>query len=206
MHRGAGREHGRGEVAQGAGRGHGLGDAELLCGPPVPTPTPTPTVTPTPVSIYVPYGENECIPEKRFVDVVLVLDRSTSMLRSVEEGGQPKNEAAIAAARSFIDALALEPDPNDPLRRHDQVAIVGFNDTGWVETMLTGNRVVAEEALERIRGKTLEGTRLDLALETGQLPLDGPERIPANEAVLVLLTDGLPNRVPFGPGSTQPSP
>ena len=207
------------------GKANGLGDAELLCGAELPTPTPTatatpratptstptptitpsPTATPTPYEIYLPYGENECIPEKRFVDVVLVLDRSTSMLRSVEPGGQQKNEAAIAAARTFIDQLALEPDTNDPLRRHDQVAVVGFNDLGWVETMLTNDRAAAESALETIRTKTQEGTRLDLALETGQVPLDGPERIPANDAILVLLTDGLPNRVPYGPGSSQPT-
>jgi Mg-chelatase subunit ChlD len=202
------------------GKANGLGDVELLCPASLPTSTPTasatatstplatatptattkptltstPTATPTPYRIYVPYGENECIPEKRFVDVVLVLDRSTSMLRSVEEGGLPKNEAAIAAARSFVDILALEPDP---LGRHDQIAVVGFNDTAWTEIPLTNDRAAAHEALERIRTKTMEGTRLDLALLEGQKPLDGPERIPANTAILILLTDGLPNRVPF---------
>jgi Mg-chelatase subunit ChlD len=199
------------------GKMQGLGDVEAICfTPPTPTPTltppptptatqtprhtvtplptDTPTATPTPYRIYVPYGENECIPEKRFVDVVLVLDRSTSMLRSVEEGGLPKNEAAIAAARSFVDILALEPDP---LGRHDQIAVVGFNDTAWTEIPLTNDRAAAHEALERIRTKTMEGTRLDLALLEGQKPLDGPERIPANTAILILLTDGLPNRVPF---------
>jgi Mg-chelatase subunit ChlD len=205
------------------GKANGLGDAELLCGAELPTPTPTatassaptptstatpqasatptitptPTATPTPYLIYLPYGENECIPEKRFVDVVLVLDRSTSMLRSVEEGGLQKNEAAIAAARTFVDTLALEPDVNDSRRRHDQVAVVGFNNDAWVEIPLTNDRAAAEAALESIRTKTKEGTRLDLALTEGQKPLDGPERIRANDAILVLLTDGLPNRVPF---------
>jgi Mg-chelatase subunit ChlD len=215
------------------GKANGLGDVEVLCPAEIVTPTPTPsatsratpsststptpratltptitpspTATPTPHIIYLPYGENECIPEKRFVDVVLVLDRSTSMLRSVEEGGLQKNEAAIAAARTFIAQLALEPDVNDPLLRHDQVAIVGFNNDAWVEIPLTNDRAAAEAALESIRTKTKEGTRLDLALLEGQKPLDGPERIRANNAVLVLLTDGLPNRVPFGAGSTSPT-
>ncbi len=162
-------------------------------------PSPTPTSTPEPrlYTIYLPYGENLCVPEKRFVDVVLVLDRSTSMLRSVEDGGVAKNEAAIAAARRFVDVLALEPDPTDALGRHDQVAVVGFNDTAWTESALTNDRAAAHAALERLRGKTVEGTRLDLAIEQGQKPIDGPERIPENEAVIVLLTDGLPNRVPF---------
>ncbi len=209
------------------GKANGLGDAELLCGEEQPTPTPTatatvqatatptatqiPTVTPTathtptPYVIYLPYGENECIPEKRFVDVVLVLDRSTSMLRSVEPGGEQKNEAAIAAARTFVDTLALEPDPNDPYLRHDQVSIVGFNDDAWIEVPLTNDRAAAENALETIRTKTQEGTRLDLAILEGRKPLDGPERELANDAIVVLLTDGLPNRVPFGPDSTQPA-
>jgi Mg-chelatase subunit ChlD len=205
------------------GKTSGLGDIEALCVPPSPTPTPSPTPfaqtptptrtpipTPTPTAtrnyeIYLPYGEDECIPEKRFVDVVLVLDRSTSMLRSVEEGGIAKNEAAIAAAQTFVDILALKPDPNDPYLRHDQVSIVGFNDDAWVEIPLTNDRAAAVAALESIRTKTQEGTRLDLALTTGQVPLDGPERIRANNAILVLLTDGLPNRVPFGAGSASPA-
>ena len=162
-------------------------------------PSSTPTATPEPrvYTIYLPYGENLCVPEKRFVDVVLVLDRSTSMLRSVEEGGIAKNEAAIAAAARFVEVLALEPDPTDALGRHDQVSIVGFNDTAWTEVALTNNRTAANDALDRLRTKTIEGTRLDLAITQGQVPLDGPERIPENEAVIVLLTDGLPNRVPF---------
>ena len=166
------------------GKANGLGDAESLCG--------ARTYT-----IYLPYGENLCIPEKRFVDVVLVLDRSTSMLRPVVDGGIPKNEAAIDAAARFIETLALEPDPTDPLGRHDQVAVVGFNDTAWTEIALSNDRAGAGAALERLRTKTIEGTRLDLAIAQGQVPLDGPERIPENEAVIILLTDGLPNRVPF---------
>ncbi len=212
------------------GKAQGLGDVELICyTPPEPSPTPTdlptptptatptasntprasatPSVTPTPrmYEIYLPYGEDECIPEKRFVDVVLVLDRSTSMLRSVEPGGVQKNEAAIAAARTFIDTLALEPDSNDPYLRHDQVSIVGFNDNAWIEIPLTNDRAAAENALETIRTKTQEGTRLDLAILEGRKPLDGPERELANDAIVVLLTDGLPNRVPFGAESTQPA-
>ena len=45
---------------------------------------------------------------------------------------------------------------------------------------------------------------MDLAFLQGQAPLDGPERKPENQPVLIVLTDGLPNRVPFGPGSPYP--
>ena len=211
------------------GKSNGLGDLELLCGPlpPTPTPTATPTAsdtppasstptatatatasatataTPTPGPIYLPYGEKDkyCRPDAYHTDVVLVLDRSTSMLRPVEPGGLAKNEAAIAAARAFLRSLDFSPDG---LGRHDQVAVVGFNDSAWIELPLTRDAAAAEAALDRIAGKTIEGTRLDLAFTWGQKPLDGPERKPENRPVIIMLTDGLPNRVPFGAGSPYP--
>ncbi|MFN8421941.1 MAG: vWA domain-containing protein [Anaerolineae bacterium] len=164
---------------------------------PAPSATPTPTVTATSTpdhfTIYLPEGQTICVPKRQYVDVVLVLDRSTSMLRPVVEGGLPKNEAAIDAAKAFVGLLQLAPDP---LGRHDDVAIVGFNDTAWTELGLSSDRVAALAALDDLRMKTAEGTRLDLALIEGQRPLDGPGRRPENLPVLILLTDGLPNRVP----------
>ncbi len=211
------------------GKANGLGDLELICGPlpPTPTPTSTPvdtdtptatgtatdtatptdtataTATQTPGPIYLPYGEKDkyCRPDAFYTDVVLVLDRSTSMLRPVTEGGIAKNAAALAAARSFVSLLSLEPDP---FGNHDQVAVVGFNDTAWIESGLTRDRNAAIAALDRIEQKTIEGTRLDLAFTWGQKPLDGPERIQENRPVVIMLTDGLPNRVPFGPDSPYP--
>ncbi|MCB0217599.1 MAG: VWA domain-containing protein, partial [Chloroflexi bacterium] len=163
----------------------------------------TATATPTPGPIYLPYGEKDkyCRPDAYHTDVVLVLDRSTSMLRPVEPGGLAKNEAAIAAARAFLRSLDFSPDG---LGRHDQVAVVGFNDSAWIELPLTRDAAAAEAALDRIAGKTIEGTRLDLAFTWGQKPLDGPERKPENRPVIIMLTDGLPNRVPFGAGSPYP--
>ncbi len=211
------------------GKGNGLGDVELLCGENLPTPTPTAspsatvtttatpsetatatststataTATRTPGPIYLPYGEKDkyCRPDAFYTDVVLVLDRSTSMLRPVTEGGIAKNAAALAAARSFVSLLSLEPDP---FGNHDQVAVVGFNEDTWIETQLTSDRASAIAALDRIEQKTIEGTRLDLAFAWGQKPLDGPERIQENRPVVIMLTDGLPNRVPFGPDSPYP--
>ncbi len=168
-----------------------------------PTATPTVTATPTPHVIYLPMAEKSkpCESDAYRTDVVLVLDRSTSMLRAVEPGGMAKNEAAIAAARSFVDLLDLAPNR---LGRHDQVAVVGFNDDAWIEEGLTSDREAALGALERIRGKTQEGTRLDLAFAWGQKPLEGPKRRLENRAVVIVLTDGLPNRVPYGPGTAYP--
>ncbi len=158
---------------------------------------PTPTATPTVYRIYLPQGETLCIPKRQYVDVVLVLDRSTSMLRSVEPGGQAKNEAAIDAAMAFVDLLQLTPDA---VGRHDNVAIVGFNDDAWTALGLTNDRSATRAALEALRGRTAEGTRLDLALLEGQKPLEGRGRSAVNLPVMILLTDGLPNRVPTPSG------
>ena len=165
------------------GKANGLGDVEDLCGPAIYT-------------AYLPIADSECIPEKRYVDVVLVLDRSTSMRRPVTDGGIPKNEAAIEAAYAFVENLQLEADPDDEDGRHDQVSIVGFNSTSWTEIPLTNDRDAVAEALESIRGKTVRGTRLDLAIQHGQVPLDGPERILENLPIVLVLTDGTPSSVP----------
>lgn len=211
------------------GKMQGLGDLEQVCFvPPTPTPTntaptetptstatptmtsepsatstrtPTPTATPDHYRIYLPHGETICLPKRQFVDVVLVLDRSTSMLRPVFEGGLAKNEAAIDAAKSFVGLLQLAPDP---LGRHDNVAIVGFNDVAWTELALSNDAPMALAALDALRSKTAEGTRLDLALTEGQRPFAGAGRRPDNLPVMILLTDGLPNRVPTpSSGGTQ---
>jgi Mg-chelatase subunit ChlD len=198
------------------GKAQGLGDIEVICfSPPTPTPSPTPQETPTPADtptptappsstptatpghyeIYLPAGEKreKCIPDAFHSDVVLVLDRSTSMLRPVVDGGIPKNQAAIDAAKSFVELLDFTPDE---LNRHDQVAIVGFNDTAWVQLGLGSDGQAALDALDRLTHMTAEGTRLDLAFLRGQEPLDGPKRKVENRPVIILLTDGLPNRVP----------
>ncbi len=173
------------------GKANGLGDVEMLCPPPRPRP------------IYLPFLEKSkpCNPDAFRTDVILVLDRSTSMLRPVAAGGQPKNAAAIAAARAFVAQLQLEGNGQGLF---DQVGIVGFNDQAWIEQGLTHDRGAALAALDRIAGRSQEGTRLDLAFAMGRQALEGPGRMPRNRPVIIVLTDGLPNRVPFGDGSPYP--
>jgi hypothetical protein len=165
---------------------------------PTPTPTLTPTPTPAPGRIYLPIAlrYRTCLSHS---DVVLVLDMSTSM-KDPTSSGRPKHEAATSAARQFVRLLNLEPNEYGS---HDQVAIVGFNDNEWIEERLTSEEAIAEAALARLPGRMREGTRLDLAFEAGQRALNDPRRRDANEPVMILLTDGLPNRVPVGPGGTQ---
>lgn len=170
------------------------------------TATASATVTPTPTqghyTIYLPFlhWEKEvCIPESVFADVVLVLDLSTSMERPTRVGGRSKHEAALAAARTFLGLLAWADDSST---QHDQVAIVGFNDTAWLESPLGGRLELAEAGLKRLPGRIAQGTRLDLALDEAHRALFSGARRAGNRPTVILLTDGLPNRVPFGPGSS----
>lgn len=142
-----------------------------------------------------------CRLDATYADVVLVLDRSTSMLRAIEPSALTKNDAAIRAARDFVRLLDLTPDAAG---RSDQVALVGFNDRAWTELPLTDDEAAADAALGRLAATTAEGTRLDLAFGGGEAALNAPSRRAANRAVVIVLTDGLPNRVPFGPGSAYP--
>ena len=88
--------------------------------------------------------------------------------------------------------------------RHDQVAIVGFNGQSWTGTGLSDDRAAVESAIDDLERRISEGTRLDLALEEGQSVFEIGPRLAANAPVMILLTDGLPNQVPFGAGSAHP--
>ena len=58
----------------------------------------------------------------------------------------------------------------------------------------------ALSALDRLTERIQQGTRLDLALLRGQEALDRTPRVDGSRPVLILLTDGLPNRVPTPEG------
>jgi Mg-chelatase subunit ChlD len=169
------------------GKANGLGDAELLCRPPR-----------EPASIYLSWVARRapCTPKVSRADVALVLDLSTSMYRPTR-AGRTKHAAALEAAARFVDLLRLDA-PNG-----DRVAVIGFNDEAWIEAPLGGSRAPALAALERLPARIQQGTRLDLALERGAEALAGAPRTGGRQPVLVLLTDGLPNRVPFPPGGRQ---
>lgn len=122
----------------------------------------------------------------------MVLDMSTSMYRPTRKD-RTKHEAALEAARLFIDQMNFAPGT---LALSDRVAIVGFNETAWIEIGLTNDRGAVDVALDRLLTKIVEGTRLDLAIRTGQDAIEGPGSDPDRVPVMLLLTDGLPNRVP----------
>jgi Mg-chelatase subunit ChlD len=102
-----------------------------------------------------------------------------------------KIEAAIEAARTFLDLMTLTIDDAS-----DQAAIVAFNHDAWLLASLTTDRRVLNRALDAI---TLgQQTRLDLAISVGAGALaDDTRRRAGNSAVLILLTDGRANQVPM---------
>ncbi len=192
------------------------GDMELLCGPTststntptltetptstnTPSPTSTPTATPLPEPIYLPVALGErCDPLLRKADVALVIDTSTSMLRPTRTGRE-KFSAAQDAAKQFVSALRLDLGADG-----DAIAIVGFNDAAWTELALDHSSEAAEAAIESLAERVASGTRLDLALHEGARALRDPSRGADRIPVMILLTDGLPNRVPTPmPAGTQ---
>jgi len=160
------------------------------------TPSPTPTPTPRPKPIYLPILLKErCEPTSYYADISLVLDMSTSM-NWPTDSGRPKLEAVIESAQAFVAPLDMTPDENG---RSYQVAIVGFNSTAWIQAPLSNDKGDALKAIDDLRGRQGQGTRLDLAFYRGNEALDPARRIPGNTAVMIVLTDGLPNTVPYDP-------
>ncbi|MEO8083671.1 MAG: vWA domain-containing protein [Ardenticatenales bacterium] len=195
----------------------GLGDMESLNVAPTPTNTPTPTdvytrtpspspsvtITPSPTVspsptpghfvIYLPMAQKRhCVPYETRTDVVLVLDMSTSMYR-LTRGNRTKHDAAVDAAHTFVGLMRFAADDAG---RRDRVGVVGFNNDAWVATTLTSDRPAIDAALDSLASGIKEGTRLDLAIQQGQSLLDATPRAKGVDPVIILLTDGLPNRVP----------
>jgi Mg-chelatase subunit ChlD len=162
------------------------------------TPRPTGTSTPSPRPLYLPVLLNEsCRERKIHTDVALVIDTSTSM-RNHTRDGRSKLDAVQDAARAFVALMDFAPEGG-----HDQVAVAVFNDRAWLAQTLGNDLDGLRAAIDRLPEGVAPGTRLDLAIDVGLSALSGAGRITNNTPVLVLLTDGLPNRVPLGPGGTQ---
>ncbi len=155
-------------------------------------PTGTPSATPGNYTIYVVVVYNNvCF--KRYADVALVIDASTTMRYKDPGSGATKLDAARLAASAFLDELTLVPDRHG---RHDQAAIVWFNETAVIEAPLTADRASLNSALDRIG--MVEGSRIDLGVTRGHEAVVDPTRhLLANAPVVVLLSDGIPNHTTF---------
>ena len=162
--------------------------------PPSVTPVP-PSATPTPDTwrIYLPIQYNDhCI--RLYTDVALVIDASTTMLYTTDKG-ELKLHAAKEAAKAFLSTLRLEPDLDG---RHDQAAIIWYNDSAGVVSALSHDRAALEAAIDAI--EPIEGSRIDLGLQFGHrelLPEFALDRQISNSPALVLLSDGIPNRTSY---------
>jgi len=173
--------------------------------PPTDTPPPTatpppPTATPRPGPIFLPIAVREqCKPLRTYSDVALVLDMSTTM-RERTPDGRRKVEAVVAAAADFVAGLSLAPEAAAP---GDRVAIVGFNREAWIAQGLTGDAGLLGAAIRTLPERMAEHTRLDLAVARGAEALGGARA--ESTPVLVLLTDGLPNQVPYAEDGTMES-
>ncbi len=171
---------------------------------PTPTPTATPTSTPTPTPTlkpgYMPIVLNErppaplylplllierCEPKQQRVDVVLVIDASTSMAEATRSG-RTKLSAAQEAARIYLDELGLAAG--------DQAAVVSFNEQARLAQGLISDRAALESALAGISLAPL--TCLVCGIEAASAELHGPRRLADHTPVLILLTDGRSNPRP----------
>ena len=145
--------------------------------------TPRPSATPATVLAYLPLvARRVCKVEVRSTDVVLVVDASSSMAQA--SGGQAKIEAARQAASRFVGLL----DPDT-----DRAAVVAFNRDVRLVSPLTDDVAALQAAIASIA--TDSGTRIDLALDRAidQLAEEGGLGREADNAVIVLLTDGRPD-------------
>jgi Mg-chelatase subunit ChlD len=150
------------------------------------TTTTTPTATRLPRPLYLPLTLRErCVPDQRRVDVVLVIDASSSM-GEITAAGRPKIAAALEAARIFLDQL-------DPVRG-DQAAIVAFNAAATLLQPLTTDRAALNAALARVQ--LARETCLVCGVEVGDAELAGPRMVKEHAATMIVLTDGRSNPRP----------
>ncbi len=142
-------------------------------------PIPEVEVTGPAHQIYLPItADHSCLRRPRPLDVVLVIDTSSSMSDPAPGGGS-KLDAARAAAGTFVDLLDLA---------SDRVALVAFDAAARRAAGLTGDRAALGQALSLLA--TFRGTRIDLGLAEAAAVLAEGGRPDATPAV-ILLSDGL---------------
>jgi hypothetical protein len=152
------------------------------------TVTPTPTETPSPPSLYIPLILREsCIKALRRVDVVMVIDASTSMLE-LTSAGRSKLDAAREAALALVDELDFSAG--------DQGGLVIFNETVVTSVALNASGDDLEAGLAG--AASAPGTCVPCGLAAAVDLLFGPEHDAASTPAIVLLTDGLSNVQPIG--------
>lgn len=141
-----------------------------------PTATLTPRATRSPRPVLLPLAfAGYCRTAVRPVDVVLVLDTSSSMAGA-------KLTGAVQAARTFLALLQLP---------RDRAGIVVFDSSARIAGLLSGDPAGLEAALAGL--ETRPGTRIDLGLDMALAELSGARARANADPVIVLLTDGRPD-------------
>ena len=139
----------------------------------LPTDTATPPNTPTPLPSVVPSATPTCeIGAHRPVDVILTLDRSTSM------AGQ-KLEKARDAAKDFIGSLDLN---------QDQIGLVTFAREAELVQPLTNNGSAVAVALDKLTPS--KNTNMASAIISATAELVGERHHIGALPVIVILSDG----------------
>jgi Mg-chelatase subunit ChlD len=147
--------------------------------------SPTVTSTQPPGPVYLPGLLREaCIPELRQVDLMLVIDASTTMLEKTR-AGRTKIDAAIAAAATLAADLDVD---------RDRLGLVWFNDASHLEVVPTFDRAAFRDALGRIQVREL--TRIELGVAAAHSALTGASRRLDARPVIMLITDGRANPGP----------
>jgi Ca-activated chloride channel family protein len=118
------------------------------------------------------------------IDIVLVLDISSSML--AEDLEPNRLEAAKVVAANFVTG-----------RRNDRIGLVAFAGEAFTQAPLTLDyRVVASLLQELDPGMIEDGTAVGMGLATAVKRLEASD---AASRVVILLTDGRSNRGEIGP-------
>jgi Ca-activated chloride channel family protein len=118
------------------------------------------------------------------IDVVLVLDISSSML--AEDLEPNRLEAAKAVAADFVNG-----------RRNDRIALVAFAGEAFTQVPLTLDYSVVTTLLSELDPSMIEdGTAVGMGLATAVKRLEASD---AASKVVILLTDGRNNRGEIGP-------
>lgn len=136
---------------------------------------------------YLPFAaKGVCFPVEKPLDIVLVMDTSSSMREPAAGGTGTKLDAARAAAASFLANLSFG---------RDRAAIVSFNRAATRVVPLSGDPAELQAGLDAL--VSVEGTRIDLGLAEAVDTLFEGGRATA-KPVVILLTDGLQN-IQFAP-------
>lgn len=118
------------------------------------------------------------------IDIVLVLDISSSML--AEDLEPNRLEAAKAVAADFVAG-----------RRNDRIGLVGFAGEAFTQAPLTLDYSVVTSLLAELDPSMIEdGTAVGMGLATAVKRLQASD---AESKVVILLTDGRSNRGEVGP-------